>query len=80
MLRMTRGYHSVNFRFIVEPSEQLTGGWLPLSATVEDIRKEISIGLKDGTEIAKKWLSENKQVSSDGGLLDALFPSSNDLL
>ena len=80
---MTRGFHKVNFRFVVIPSEPLVaGGMVPISATKEDIRAEIEIGRKDGTRIAKEWLKINKKEgaekaeSSEGkGLYDKLFPS-----
>jgi len=50
---MTRGFHDVNFRLLVIPSEPLAaGGMIPISATKEDIRAEIDLGRKDGLRIA----------------------------
>ena len=60
LVRVTRGFHEVDFRFVVIPSEPLVaGGLVPISATKEDIRAEIAIGRKDGTRIAKEWLKKN---------------------
>ena len=60
-MRMTRGFHDVNFRLLVIPSEPLAaGGMIPISATKEDIRAEIDIGRKDGLRIAKEWVQKNR--------------------
>lgn len=47
------------------PSEPLqAGGMVPISATKEDIRAEIDLGIKDGTKIAQEWLSQYKPSRS----------------
>lgn len=59
LVRMTRGFHEIDFRFIVVPSEPLAaGGMVPINATKEDIQAEIALGYTDGKAIAKKWLEE----------------------
>ena len=41
-LRMTRGYHDVNFRHLIAPSKPLTSkGLVPIDATPEDIEFEM---------------------------------------
>ena len=45
---MTRGYHDVQFRLAIQPSVDLTVGLIPIKATIDDIRKEMEIGYKDG--------------------------------
>ena len=43
IIRMTRGYHNVNFRMLIKPSIPLTSiGLLPINATHEEIMNEIS--------------------------------------
>ena len=49
LLRVTRGYHDVDFRLMVTPSEPLTEkGMIPIYATAADIQVEIDLGYKDG--------------------------------
>ena len=53
--RMYRGYHKVDFRLVVQPSENLTqSGAIPISATLEDIEREIQLGIKDGIMAVKE--------------------------
>lgn len=43
VVRMTRGFHDVNFRLMVSPSKELTSkGLVPINATAKDILNEIS--------------------------------------
>lgn len=75
---MYRGFHDVNFRLLVIPSEPLAaGGMIPISATKEDIRAEIDIGRKDGLRIAKEWVQKNRpeMMNTDSENIDQyLYP------
>jgi len=75
---MYRGFHDVNFRLLVIPSEPLAaGGMIPISATKEDIRAEIDIGRKDGLRIAKEWVQINRpeMMNTDSENIDQyLYP------
>lgn len=51
-LRMTRGYHDVQFRLLVAPSKPLTSkGFVPINATADDIEAEIEQGYQDGLKV-----------------------------
>jgi len=55
-LRMTRGYHDVNFRLLIAPSSPLTQkGMIPISATAEDIALEKEQGYNDGLRVFKEY-------------------------
>ena len=51
-LRMTRGYHDVDFRLLIAPSKPLTSkGFVPINATADDIAMEMVQGYEDGMKI-----------------------------
>ena len=62
-LRMTRGYHDVQFRLLVAPSKPLTSkGFVPINATAEDIDLEIEQGYQDGLDVYMKYQKYNKST------------------
>ena len=49
IMRITRGYHNINFRLLIKPGIPLTSnGFLPINATHEEIMNEIGQGYLDG--------------------------------
>ena len=68
-MRMTRGYHDVNFRLVVKPSTPLTSkGIVPIDATAEDIQNEIDQGYSDGMDAVANWKARiNGEVAPENG-------------
>lgn len=49
VLRITRGYPGVKFRHIIAPTENPPDhGYIPIFATLENIKTEIALGYTDG--------------------------------
>ena len=49
MVRVTRGYPHINFRYTVAPTTDVpSAGIIPIKATKEMIVEEIGIGYRDG--------------------------------
>lgn len=62
ILRITRGFHDVNFRLIVKPGKELTSkGLVPIYATAEDILNEIKQGYKDGLKAIEEFKAKEEQ-------------------
>ena len=49
ILRITRGYPHIKFRYIVAPTKPVpSSGWIPINATHEMLTEEVEIGRQDG--------------------------------
>ena len=64
MLRMLRGYGDIDFRLTVMPEKALTGGVIPLSATAEDVAREVAQGYEDGQKATKEYLAKMKSTTT----------------
>ena len=57
MLRVTRANPHITYRYTVAPSELPPNSVLiPISTTLDDVKKEIDLGYKDGTNVIKSKL------------------------
>lgn len=51
LVRMTRGFHEVNFRYVLSPSiAPKSAGLAPISADLEAIQSEIDVGYADAAK------------------------------
>ena len=65
MVRVTRGYPHIEFRYTVAPSEELpSAGFMPIYGSVESVTKHIEIGYRDG----KKAIEDAKESGSNSNL------------
>jgi len=65
MLRVTRGYPNVHFRYTVAPTQEVpSSGLVPISASNEDIRKEIDIGYQDGLRAIRDSLDDGSNLDN----------------
>ena len=66
MVRVTRGFPHINFRYTVAPTSDVpSAGLIPIKATKEMITEEIGIGYRDGLRAvheAKELTIENYQI------------------
>jgi len=69
VLRITRGYPGVKFRHIIAPTENPPDhGFVPIFATVENIKAEIDLGYRDGIKAIE-------MVKEKGSSIDIFFES-----
>lgn len=69
MVRVTRGYPHINFRYTVAPSEELpSAGFMPIYGSVESVTKHIEIGLRDG----KKAIEDAKASGRNSNLQETM--------
>lgn len=52
----TLAYPDVNFRYILQPSEEIPGGAVPLNFTQPNIQMEISLGIKDVNTLLDNYI------------------------
>jgi len=68
MVRVTRGYPHINFRYTVAPTTDVpSAGIIPIKATLDMIKEEIEIGYRDGlaaVENAKKSEKKSNHASA----------------
>lgn len=72
---MFRGYHDVNFRLVLQPSESLTeAGFIPINGTLEDLKREIDQGYSDGVAAITKLLeSEERNTNLGEDVIDFML-------
>jgi len=54
VLQARHSYPKVNFRYLIQPSEKLPTGLIPLSFDAESLQKMISLGVHDAHTVIKK--------------------------
>ena len=66
MVRVTRGYPHVNFRYTVAPLTTVpSAGFIPVHGTIESMKEEMGIGHRDGlkaiNDAKKSGINSNLQ-------------------
>ena len=66
MVRVTRGFPHINFRYTVAPTSDVpSGGLIPINATKETIAEEIGIGYRDGLRaVHEAKRAHNRKLSN----------------